>query len=149
MTTLKERINQDMKTAMRAREGERLAAIRMLLAAMKQKEVDERMALDDTAILAIIDKQIKQRKDSIVQFKQAARADLVAKEQFEVDIFSGYLPRQLSVDEITAEITEAIRQTGAAGPQDMGKVMAFLKPKMAGRADMTAVSKSLKEQLLD
>ncbi|TAK90206.1 MAG: GatB/YqeY domain-containing protein [Burkholderiaceae bacterium] len=145
--TLKEQINEDMKAAMRAKEADRLGAIRMLLAALKQKEVDERIVLDDAAVLTIIEKQIKQRKDSISQFEQAGRTDLVAKEQYELGILSAYMPQQLSVDEIAAEVASAIAQTGAAGPQEMGKVMAVLKPKLAGRADMGMVSKLLKEKL--
>ena len=145
--TLKEKINEDMKNAMRAKETDKLGAIRMLLAAVKQKEVDERIVVDDAMVLAIIEKQIKQRKDSISQFQQAKRDDLVAKEQFELDILSAYMPQQLSVEEIAAEVVAAISQTGATGAQEMGKVMAVLKPKLAGRADMSLVSKTLKEKL--
>lgn len=145
--TLKEKINDDMKNAMRAKEADKLGAIRMLLAALKQKEVDERIVLDDAMVLAIIEKQIKQRKDSISQFQQAGRDDLVAKEQFELNLLSAYMPQQLSAEEIMAEVAAAIAQTGAQGAQEMGKVMAVLKPKLAGRADMGLVSKTLKEKL--
>ncbi len=145
--TLKEQINEDMKAAMRAKEADRLGAIRMLLAALKQKEVDERVVLDDSAVLAIVEKQIKQRKDSISQFQQAGRDDLVAKEQFELGVLAAYLPQQLSDAEVAAEGVAAITESGATGPQEMGKVMALLKPKLAGRADMGMVSKILKSQL--
>jgi len=145
--TLKEQISEDMKAAMRAKEADRLGAIRMLLAALKQKEVDERVVLDDSAVLAIVEKQIKQRKDSISQFQQAGRDDLVAKEQFELGVLAAYLPQQLSDAEVAAEVVAAITESGATGPQEMGKVMALLKPKLAGRADMGMVSKILKSQL--
>jgi uncharacterized protein YqeY len=140
--SLKDRINDDMKAAMRARETERLGTIRLLLAAIKQREVDERIVLDDAAITAVIDKMIKQRKDSISQFEAAGRTDLVDKESAELTILSAYMPEQLSDAEIAAEV-----QAGAAGPQDMGKVMGVLKPKLAGRADMTAVSGLVKAAL--
>jgi uncharacterized protein YqeY len=145
--SLKDQITDDMKTAMRARETERLGTIRLLLAAIKQREVDERVTLDDAAITAVIDKMIKQRKDSISQFQTAARDDLVAKEQAELSVLSAYMPEQLSADDINAEIRTAVASTGAAGPQDMGKVMGVLKPKLAGRADMTAVSALVKAAL--
>ncbi|MBB3256963.1 hypothetical protein F4827_001765 [Paraburkholderia bannensis] len=145
--SLKDRINDDMKTAMRARETERLATIRLLLAAIKQREVDERITLDDAAITAVIDKMIKQRKDSISQFEAAARADLVEKEQAELAVLSTYMPEQLSDAEIAAEVQAAVAEVAAAGPQDMGKVMGVLKPKLAGRADMTAVSGLVKAAL--
>jgi uncharacterized protein YqeY len=145
--SLKDRINDDMKAAMRARETERLGTIRLLLAAIKQREVDERIVLDDTAITAVIDKMIKQRKDSISQFEAAGRTDLVEKESAELTILSAYMPEQLSDAEIAAEVQAAVAQTGAAGPQDMGKVMGVLKPKLAGRADMTAVSGLVKAAL--
>ncbi len=145
--SLKDRINDDMKTAMRARETERLATIRLLLAAIKQREVDERITLDDAAITAVIDKMIKQRKDSISQFEAAARADLVEKEQAELAVLSTYMPEQLSDAEIAAEVQAAVAEVGAAGPQDMGKVMGVLKPKLAGRADLTAVSGLVKAAL--
>jgi len=145
--SLKARISDDMKAAMRARETERLGTIRLLLAAIKQREVDERIELDDTAVLAVVDKMLKQRKDSITQFQQAGRDDLVQKEQAEVDVLKVYMPAALSDAEIAAEVQQAVADTGAAGPQDMGKVMGVLKPKLAGRADMTAVSALVKAAL--
>ncbi|SAL24858.1 GatB/Yqey family protein [Caballeronia sordidicola] len=145
--SLKDQITDDMKTAMRARETERLGTIRLLLAAIKQREVDERITLDDAAITAVIDKMIKQRKDSISQFQTAGRDDLVVKEQSELGVLAAYMPEQLSADDINAEIQAAVAATGAAGPQDMGKVMGVLKPKLAGRADMTAVSGLVKAAL--
>jgi uncharacterized protein len=145
--SLKDRINDDMKAAMRARETERLGTIRLLLAAIKQREVDERIVLDDAAITAVIDKMIKQRKDSISQFDAAGRTDLVDKESAELTILAAYMPEQLSDAEIAAEVQAAVAQTGAVGPQDMGKVMGVLKPKLAGRADMTAVSGLVKAAL--
>lgn len=145
--SLKDRISDDMKAAMRARESERLATIRLLLAAIKQREVDERITLDDAGVTAVIDKMIKQRKDSISQFEAAGRTDLVAQERGELDVLAAYMPAQLSEDEIAAEVQAAVAQTGAAGPQDMGKVMAVLKGKLAGRADMTAVSAKVKAAL--
>ncbi|MDR3098979.1 MAG: GatB/YqeY domain-containing protein [Paraburkholderia sp.] len=145
--SLKDQINDDMKAAMRARESERLATIRLLLAAIKQREVDERVTLDDAGITAVIDKMIKQRKDSISQFDAAGRADLVEKENAELQVLSAYMPEQLSEAEIAAEVQAAVAQVGASGPQDMGKVMGVLKPKLAGRADMTAVSGLVKAAL--
>ncbi|MFT4434676.1 GatB/YqeY domain-containing protein [Caballeronia sp. 15715] len=145
--SLKDQITEDMKTAMRARETERLGTIRLLLSAIKQREVDERVTLDDAAITAVIDKMIKQRKDSISQFQTAGRDDLVAKEQAELVVLAAYMPEQLSDEAINAEIQAAVAATGAAGPQDMGKVMGVLKPKLAGRADMTAVSGLVKAAL--
>ncbi len=145
--SLKDQITDDMKTAMRARETERLGTIRLLLAAIKQREVDERVTLDDAAITAVIDKMIKQRKDSISQFQTAGRDDLVAKEQAELGVLAAYMPEQLSDEAINAEIQAAVAATGAAGPQDMGKVMGVLKSKLAGRADMTAVSGLVKAAL--
>ncbi|POR54746.1 hypothetical protein B0G62_102354 [Paraburkholderia eburnea] len=145
--SLKDRINDDMKAAMRARESERLATIRLLLAAIKQREVDERVTLDDAGITAVIDKMIKQRKDSISQFEAASRTDLVEKEQAELAVLATYMPEQLTDAEIAAEVQAAVAQVGAAGPQDMGKVMGVLKPKLAGRADMTAVSGLVKAAL--
>ena len=145
--SLKDQITDDMKTAMRARETERLGTIRLLLSAIKQREVDERVTLDDAAITAVIDKMIKQRKDSISQFQTAGRDDLVAKEQAELVVLAAYMPEQLSDEAINAEIQAAVAATGAAGPQDMGKVMGVLKPKLAGRADMTAVSGLVKAAL--
>jgi uncharacterized protein len=145
--SLKDRINDDMKAAMRARETERLATIRLLLAAIKQREVDDRVTLDDAGITAVIDKMTKQRKDSISQFEAAGRQDLVDKEVAELKVLADYMPEQLSEAEIAAEVQAAIAQSGAAGPQDMGKVMGVLKPRLAGRADMTAVSALVKAAL--
>ncbi|KVT40559.1 GatB/YqeY domain-containing protein [Burkholderia ubonensis] len=145
--SLKDQISEDMKAAMRAKEAERLATIRLLLAAIKQREVDEQITLDDAAVTAVIDKMIKQRKDSISQFQAAGRDDLVAKEQAGLTVLSGYMPAQLSKAEVAAEVQAAVAQTGAAGPQDMGKVMGVLKGKLAGRADMTDVSALVKAAL--
>ena len=145
--SLKAKINDDMKTAMKARETARLGAIRLLLAAIKQKEVDERIQLDDATVLAVIDKMLKQRRDSIAQYEKAGRQDLVDAEKFEVEVLSGYMPQALSADEIRAAVTEAIAASDAGGPQDMGKVMAVLKPKVAGRADMGALSGLVKKKL--
>ncbi|PMS17622.1 glutamyl-tRNA amidotransferase [Trinickia dabaoshanensis] len=145
--SLKDRINDDMKAAMRARETGRLATIRLLLAAVKQREVDERVTLDDAAVTAVIDKMIKQRKDSISQFEAAGRTDLVEQESAELAVLTAYMPAQLSQAEIAEQVQAAVAETGAAGPQDMGKVMAVLKAKLAGRADMTAVSGLVKAAL--
>ncbi|GLC96118.1 aspartyl-tRNA amidotransferase subunit B [Cupriavidus sp. TA19] len=145
--SLKARISEDMKNAMRAREAERLGTIRLLLAAIKQREVDERTELDDTAVLAVVEKLIKQRKDSISQFQQAGRNDLADKELAEVEVLKIYMPAALSEAEVAAEVQQAVTATGAAGPQDMGKVMGVLKGKLAGRADMTAVSALVKAAL--
>ncbi len=145
--TLKDRITEDMKAAMKARQGERLAAIRLLLAAIKQREVDDRVVADDALVIAVTDKLIKQRRDSITQFEAAGREDLAAKERAELQTLSEYLPRQADAAEIAAEIDAAVAQVGAAGPQDMGKVMAVLKPKLAGRADLSAVSGQVKARL--
>ena len=145
--SLKDRINDDMKAAMRAREAGRLATIRLLLAAIKQREVDERVTLDDAGITAVIDKMIKQRKDSISQFEAAGRTDLVEQERGELAVLADYMPAQLSEAEVAEQVQAAVAETGAAGPQDMGKVMAVLKPKLAGRADMTAVSALVKAAL--
>lgn len=145
--TLKERINEDMKAAMRARESAKLAAIRLLLAAIKQKEVDERVQLDDAAVIAVIDKMLKQRRDSITQYQAAGRQDLVDAEQFEASVLQAYMPASLSADEIAAAVAAAVAEAGAAGPGDMGKVMGVLKPRLAGRADMTEVSKQVKAAL--
>ena len=145
--SLKDRINEDMKGAMRARDTARLGTIRLLLAAIKQREVDERITLDDAAVTAIIDKMIKQRKDSISQFQAAGRSDLVEQESAEVAVLAAYMPAQLSEAEIAEQVQAAVVETGAAGPQDMGKVMGVLKSKLAGRADMTAVSARVKAAL--
>jgi uncharacterized protein YqeY len=144
---LKEQITEDMKNAMRAKETAKLGTIRLLTAAMKQKEVDERVELTDTHILAIIEKMIKQRKDSISQFEAGGRQDLADIEKAELAILSAYMPASLSEAEVQSEVAAAVAATGAAGPQDMGKVMAVLKPKLAGRADMTAVSGLVKAAL--
>ncbi|AJC22830.1 GatB/YqeY domain-containing protein [Pandoraea pulmonicola] len=145
--SLKERINEDMKTAMRAKAADKLGTIRLLLAAIKQKEVDERITLDDAATVAIVDKLIKQRKDSISQFEAAGRQDLADKEAAELVVLQVYMPQQLSADEVAQAVKAAVAQTGAAGPQDMGKVMGVLKSQLAGRADMTAVSAQVKAAL--
>jgi uncharacterized protein YqeY len=147
MSTLKERITEDMKTAMRAAEKERLGTIRMLQAAIKQREVDERIVLDDAQVLAVIEKMIKQRKESIVQFEQGGRADLAAKEKAEIELLHAYLPAQLSDVEVDALIKDAIAATGAASIKDMGKVMGLVKTQAAGRADMGAVSARIKAAL--
>ena len=145
--TLKARITEDMKTAMRAHEAERLSTIRMLLAAIKQREVDERIELTDADVLAVIDKMVKQRKDSIAQFEAGKRPDLAAKERAEIDVLHAYMPAQASDAEIDAEIAAALAASGASGMAAMGKVMAVLKPKLAGRADMGAVSARVKAKL--
>ncbi len=145
--SLKDRINDDMKAAMRAGETGKRDAIRLLLAAIKQKEVDERIVLDDAAVVAVIDKMLKQRRDSITQYEAAGRTDLAAAEKFEAELLTGYMPAGLSAEEISAAVTAAVTEAGAATPGDMGKVMAILKPKLAGRADMTEVSKLVKARL--
>jgi len=144
---LKEQITEDMKSAMRAKDAVRLGTIRLLTAAIKQKEVDERIALTDDHVLAIIEKMIKQRKDSITQFEAGSRQDLADIEKAELAILATYMPAALSDAEVEAEVAAAVAATGAAGPQDMGKVMAVLKPRLAGRADMTAVSGKVKAAL--
>ncbi len=145
--TLKERITEDMKAAMRAKEAERLGAIRMLTAAIKQKEVDERIELDDVAVIAIVDKLLKQRKDSIEAFQKAGRQDLADKEAAEVVVLSAYLPQRLSADEVAAEVKAIVAELGAKGPGDMGKVMGAVKAKLAGKADMGQVSAAVKAAL--
>jgi uncharacterized protein len=145
--SLKQQISEDMKTAMRARETARLGAIRLLLAAMKQREVDERIELTDSDVLAIIDKMMKQRRDSVSQYEAAARHDLADAEKFEMSVLQGYMPQQLSEAEIDSAITAAIAASGAASAQDMGKVMAILKPQLAGRADIGRVSGLVKTRL--
>ena len=145
--TLKNRINEDMKAAMRAREAERLSAIRMLQAAIKQREIDERVEADDALVIGIVDKLIKQRRDSATQYEQAGRPELAARERAEIDVLSAYLPQQASADEVAAEIEAAIAAAGATGPQDMGRVMGVLKPRLAGRADMAQVSSQLRSRL--
>jgi uncharacterized protein YqeY len=144
---LKERITEDMKSAMRAGEKERLATIRLALAAIKQREVDERVTLDDTQVLAVVEKMIKQRREAIGQFETGGRADLVAKEKAEIAVLQGYLPAQMTEADLDALIAEAIATTGAASIKDMGKVMAVVKPKAQGRADMGAVSARIKQKL--
>ena len=145
--SLKERITDDMKTAMRAKDSERLGTIRLLQSAMKQKEVDERIELDDTAIVAIVDKMIKQRKDSIAAFEQAARQDLVDKEKAELAVLSAYLPERLSAQELSDAVQAIVNELGASGPGDMGKVMGAVKTRLAGKADMGAVSAAVKAAL--
>ena len=147
MTTLKERITEEMKAAMRARDSERLGTIRLLTAAMKQKEVDERVELDDAAVVAIVDRMLKQRKDSIEAFEKAGRQDLVDKEKSEVTVLQAYLPARLSADEVAAEVKAIVAELGAKGPGDMGKVMGAVKAKLAGKADMGQVSAAVKAAL--
>jgi uncharacterized protein len=145
--SLKDRITEDMKSAMRAKDAERLGTIRLLTAAMKQKEVDERVELDDAAVVGILDKMLKQRKDSIEAFGKAGRTDLVDKEKAEVAVLQAYLPARLSADEINAEVKTIVAQLGAKGPGDMGKVMGAVKAKLAGKADMGQVSAAVKAAL--
>ena len=145
--SLKQQINEDMKTAMRAKDTPRLSAIRLLMAAMKQREVDERIALTDADVLAIIDKMMKQRRDSFSQFEAAGRNDLADTEKFEMSVLLTYMPQQLSAEEISGAIELAIVESGAASAQDMGKVMAILKPKFAGRADIGKASAQVKARL--
>jgi len=145
--SLKQQITEDMKTAMRAKETARLGAIRLLLAAMKQREVDERIELTDADVVAIIEKMNKQRRDSISQYEAAGRQDLADVEKFEMSVLAAYMPQQLSDAEIGKAVDDAIAATAAASPQDMGKVMGVLKPKLAGRADMGRVSAMIKAQL--
>lgn len=147
MPTLKERITEDMKAAMRAKEAERLGAIRMLTAAIKQKEVDERVELDDAGVVAIVDKLLKQRKDSIEAFEKAGRQDLADKEKAEVAVLQAYLPARLSADEVAAEVRKIVAEVGASGPGDMGKVMGAAKQRLAGKADMGQVSAAVKAAL--
>jgi uncharacterized protein YqeY len=145
--SLKDRITDDMKAAMRAKDAPRLSTIRLLLAALKQREVDERIVLDDAAVVGIVDKLIKQRKDSIAQFAAAGRTDLVDKESAELKVLEAYLPQRLGADEIAAEVAALVAELGAAGPGDMGKVMGAAKARLAGRADMSAVSAAVKQRL--
>ena len=144
---LRDQLNDDIKTAMKAREQERLAALRLMLSAVKQREVDERITLDDAGVIAVVEKMIKQRKDSIAQYQKAQRQDLADKEQYEISVLEAYLPQQLSPAEIDAAIAEAIAATGAKSAADMGKVMGVVKPKLAGRADMGKVSAAVKARL--
>ncbi len=145
--SLKDRITEDMKDAMRAKQAERLSTIRMLLAACKQREVDERITLDDAAVVGIVDKLIKQRKDSIAAFDKAGRTDLVNKETAEIHVLEAYLPQRLSADEIAAEVARIVRDVGASGPGDMGKVMAAAKAQLAAKAEMALVSAAVKQAL--
>jgi len=146
--SLKERITEDMKAAMRAKEADKLVTIRMLLAAVKQKEVDERVVVDDAMLVAIVDKLIKQRKDSIAAFTTAGRQDLVDKEAAELPVLEAYLPQRLSADEITAAVKAIVAEVGATGPGDMGKVMGAVKAQLAGKADMGLVSAAVKAALV-
>lgn len=147
MMTIKERINEDVRNAMRAREARRVGALRLLLAAIKQREVDERIELDDTAVVAVINRMLKQRRDSIAQYAAAGRQDLVDAESFEMELLAGYLPVGLSASEISDAVTTAIADTSARGPADMGKVMAVLRAKLAGGADMGEVSRLVRSRL--
>ena len=144
---LRQQITEDMKSAMRAGDSRRRDAIRLLQAALKQREVDERIELDDVAVIAVIEKMLKQRRDSIAQYEAAHRQDLADAEKFEVSVLQSYMPTALSDTEVDAAITEAVSTTGAKGPQDMGKVMAMLKPRLSGRADMGKVSALVKAKL--
>ncbi len=145
--SLRTRIQDDMKAALRAKEAARLSAIRLLLAAVKQREVDERIELDDDAILSVVEKLVKQRRDAAAQYDTAGRPELASAERFEIEVLSAYLPAQLTPEEIDAEIAAAIAACGAASPADMGKVMGQLKPRLAGRADMAEVSRKLRAAL--
>jgi len=145
--SLKDQITEDMKTAMRAKDSERLGTIRLLLSALKQKEVDERVVLDDAMVVAIVDKLIKQRKDSIAAFEQAARQDLADKEKAELTVLQAYLPQRMSADEVLVEVKAIVAELGASGPGDMGKVMGVVKTRLAGKAEMSAVSAAVKAAL--
>ena len=145
--TLKDRITEDMKAAMRAKQADRLLTIRMLLAACKQKEVDERVVLDDAAVIGIVDKLIKQRKDSVAAFSQAGRTDLVDKENAEIAVLEAYLPQRLNAEQIAVEVARLVEQVGAKGPSDIGKVMGAAKTQLAGKADMALVSAAVKKTL--
>ncbi len=145
--SLKQRITDDMKAAMRAKDAGRLSAIRMLLAAIKQREVDERVELDDAGVVAVVDRLLKQRRDSIAAFAQAGRDDLVAKESAEAEVLQAYLPQRLSADEVAAEVARLVAALGAMGPADMGRVMAAAKQQLAGKADMAQVSAAVKKAL--
>jgi uncharacterized protein YqeY len=144
---LREQLNEDIKNAMKAREQDKLGALRLMLSAVKQREVDERITLDDAGVVAVVEKMIKQRKDSIAQYEKAARPDLAQKERYEISVIEGYLPKQLSEDEVAAAIDAAIASTGAKGAADMGKVMGVVKPQLAGKADMGRVSALVKARL--
>jgi uncharacterized protein YqeY len=145
--SLKTRITDDMKTAMKAKDAPRLGAIRLLLAAIKQKEVDERCELDDAAVIAVVEKLTKQRKDSVTQYEAAGRQDLADAEKFEITVLAAYLPEKMGNAEIAAAVAAAVAETGAKGAADMGKLMAVLKPRLAGKADMGEVSKQVKAAL--
>jgi uncharacterized protein len=147
MTSLRDRITEDMKTAMRAKDAERLGTIRFLLAAIKQREVDERIVLDDVQVVGVLDKLVKQRKDSITAFAQAGRTDLVDKETAEMKVLEGYLPQRMSAEEVATEVARIVEELGAAGPGDMGKVMGAVKAQLAGKADMGMVSAAVKAAL--
>ncbi len=146
--SLKARIQEDVKNAMRAQERDRLATLRLVTAAIKQKEVDERVDLDDTQVLAVLDKMVKQRRESLEQYQQAGRDDLAAQEQFELDLIQTYLPEQLGEDELAALISKTIAELGASSIRDMGSVMNALRSEVQGRADMKAVSQAVKAQLM-
>jgi uncharacterized protein len=144
---LRDQLNEDIKTAMKARETERLNALRLMLAAVKQREVDERVAMDDAGVISVVEKMIKQRKDSIAQYEKAARMDLADKERYEISVIEAYLPKQMPQQELEAAVAEALAATGAKSAADMGKVMGVLKPRLAGRADMGKVSALVKAKL--
>ena len=145
--SLKVQISDDMKAAMRAKDSARLSALRLLLAAIKQREVDERIELDDAAVVAVVDKMLKQRRDSVAQYEAAQRFDLASAERFEIDVLTAYKPAGLSTEQITTIIDTAVATTGASTPADMGKLMAAIKPQLAGKADMTEVSRLVKSRL--
>lgn len=145
--SLKEQITEDMKSAMRAKDSERLGTIRLLLAAMKQKEVDERIELDDIMVVAIVDKLVKQRKDSVTAFTEGGRKDLADKEAFEIKVLEAYLPKRMSAEEVAVEVKAIVAELGASGPGDMGKVMGTVKTRLAGKADMGQVSAAVKAAL--
>jgi uncharacterized protein len=145
--SLKDRIQEDMKAAMRARDSERLSTVRMLLAAIKQREVDERVVLDDTAVVGIVDKLVKQRKDSVAAFTQGGRVDLADKEAAEIGMLEVYLPQRLSVEAVNAAVSSLVSELGAAGPGDMGRVMAAAKARLGGQAEMALVSAAVKQAL--
>jgi uncharacterized protein len=145
--TLKDRVTEDMKTAMRAKDADRLSTIRMLLAACKQREVDERIVLDDLAVIGIVDKMIKQRKDSVAAFEQGGRADLAARESAEIRVLEAYLPQRLSPEQVAAQVAALVAELGATGPGDMGRTMAAAKARFAGQADMGLVSAAVKQAL--
>lgn len=149
MATLKEKITEDMKSAMKAKEKARLATIRLILSAMKQKEVDDRVTLTDEHVLTILNKMVKQRRDSITQYEKANRDDLVSQEQFELDLITQYLPAQLSEEDIQSAVSTTIQEEGASSMKDMGKLMGLLKTKLEGRADMAKVSQLIKAELSD